>query len=238
MVGLVITAVVMGGLLALSPGDEFSTVRRMLGLGADRYGSPPAYTPGEGTFEFLLTKPGGEEPVAYDPCRPVEYVVNPDGAPEGWEPVLADAVEHVEWATGLLIRDAGRTDERPFDPAQRGPFAGQERPVVIGFADADELDGLEGDIAGLGGSLAVRDAFGAEYYATGSVALDTDVFTTDGLERNREFLTAVIEHELGHVLGLDHVEDPGELMHERPIRTSFGPGDLEGLARLGSVPCR
>ncbi|HEY0889152.1 MAG TPA: matrixin family metalloprotease [Nocardioides sp.] len=50
---------------------------------------------------------------------------------------------------------------------------------------------------------------------------------------------AVVMHELGHVLGLDHVPDPGELMHdENTGRVDFGPGDLEGLARLGATECR
>ena len=52
-------------------------------------------------------------------------------------------------------------------------------------------------------------------------------------------MRAIVQHELGHVLGLDHVDDPGELMYDTSSgRTDFGPGDLEGLARLAGVPCR
>ena len=46
-------------------------------------------------------------------------------------------------------------------------------------------------------------------------------------------------HELGHVVGLDHVEDPTRLMN--PVGgdevTDFATGDLLGLAQLGRGRC-
>ena len=45
-------------------------------------------------------------------------------------------------------------------------------------------------------------------------------------------------HELAHVVGLAHVSEPMELMFtDNTGQVTFGPGDLEGLARLGSLPC-
>lgn len=45
-------------------------------------------------------------------------------------------------------------------------------------------------------------------------------------------------HELGHLVGLAHIEDRGELMHPWSSRLrDFGPGDREGLANLGSGRC-
>ena len=234
--GLVITALLMGGLVMLSPGDEFATTRRLLGLGGERHGSPPDVTPGQGSFAFLSTQRGSGEPVAWDPCEPVEYAVNPADAPDGWEELVGDAVAEVEWATGLDLVDVGPTEERPFAPSYAGGLA---RPVVIGFADDSELADLAGDTAGLGGSSAERNALGRDYYVAGSVALDTDVFTDDAVGRDADSMRAIVQHELGHVLGLDHVDDPGELMFDTNFgRTAWGPGDLEGLAALASVPCR
>ena len=72
----------------------------------------------------------------------------------------------------------------------------------------------------------------------GTIALSRDYYAEltesgDGAEQ-----LAVLLHELGHVLGLDHVESPGELMYSDNIgRTTFGPGDLEGLRALGQGPC-
>jgi predicted Zn-dependent protease len=51
-------------------------------------------------------------------------------------------------------------------------------------------------------------------------------------------MRAILDHELGHVVGLGHVQDPHELMYDEQLeRTTFGPGDLQGLARVGSVAC-
>ena len=57
-------------------------------------------------------------------------------------------------------------------------------------------------------------------------------------EADERLLTAVVAHEWGHVLGLAHVESAEELMLPRgTARIGYGDGDLEGLARLGSIPC-
>ena len=76
-------------------------------------------------------------------------------------------------------------------------------------------------------------------YVTGSVVLDQEVF--DDLDDDpdaQSVAQGIVDHEFGHLVGLDHVDDPRELMHrEQAGMTSYGPGDLEGLARLGSIRC-
>lgn len=238
LAGLLVTGLVLGLLAALAPGEEWRALRRLVGLGPDRSSTSVDFEPGTGTFAFLMTQRGSGEPVGYDPCRPVEYVVNPAGAPEGWEDLVESSVARTEAATGLSFRYRGTTEERPFNPLVRGPFSGSRRPAVIGFADEEEIADLAGDVAGLGGSLAVRDGVGRDYYVTGSVALDVAVFDDARMGRDRAALEAILDHELGHLVGLDHVEDPGELMFEQNFgRTGYGPGDLEGLARLGAIEC-
>ncbi len=131
----------------------------------------------------------------------------------------------------------GTTDDRTFLD-RRGTADGND-PVLIGWATPDEVPGLGGDVAGLGGSAAVQRTPNHLSYVTGMVVLDRDVFAdlsteAGGFDEER----AIVMHELGHVVGLGHVDDPGELMYDHNKgRTSFGPGDLEGLAELGAVDC-
>ena len=76
-------------------------------------------------------------------------------------------------------------------------------------------------------------------YVTGSVELDGPQLAEiaagfEGLSGVR----AVIAHELGHLVGLDHVDDPTQLMYPSTgLATSFADGDLTGLARLGQGEC-
>ena len=48
----------------------------------------------------------------------------------------------------------------------------------------------------------------------------------------------VLQHELGHVVGLDHIGDPDQMM--RPSSSdvlTLQEGDLAGLAQLGQGAC-
>jgi hypothetical protein len=49
---------------------------------------------------------------------------------------------------------------------------------------------------------------------------------------------AIVMHELGHLVGLQHVAAPDQLMYERNVgQHDFGSGDREGLRQLGLGPC-
>lgn len=232
---MLVTSVAVFVFVVVAPTAGMQSLRRLVGLGDDRVGAAPAVPDGSGSYEFLQTQPHTGEPVGYDPCRVIEVEVNPDGAPEGYDALVDTAIEHTSGATGLRFQRVGLTDRRPpkLTTARR-------QPVLVAWATADEVPDLAGDVAGIGGSTAVERGFRDRTYVTGQVVLDADVYDDldDGDDLEYASAQAIVDHEFGHLVGLDHVDDPGELMYADNVGvTTYGPGDLEGLARLGNIPC-
>ncbi len=205
--------------------------------------APAVAVTSHGAHAFLHTTAAGT-PVGYDPCRPVRYVVRPDGAPPGGDQLVQEAVDVVSRASGLVFEYDGTTDEPPSVDRrliQPERYGDDWAPVLVAWADEAAVPELTGEVAGMGGSAAVPGADGhGQWLAAGRVVLDSaDVGAMlsrpDGADQAR----AIIVHELAHVLGLDHVSDTEELMHPvSSTRTDLGPGDREGLALVGQGPCQ
>ena len=71
------------------------------------------------------------------------------------------------------------------------------------------------------------------------VVLDVETYELASPRDTESVQLAVLLHELGHLVGLAHVDDQGEIMYADGVtRTSYGAGDLDGLARLGAGGCR
>jgi Matrixin len=231
--GLLVSALVLAAVVVLSPAEDMRSLRRLAGFDDDRLGVAPRVAHGVGSYEFMATERGSHEPVAYDPCRVVEVAVNPQGAPQNYDQLVDTAIQHTGDATGLRFERVGSTDDRDVSAS---PIP-RRRPVLVAWATAEEVPDLAGDVAGIGGSIAADGGTGRMRYLTGKVILDRDVFAAFETEDTAE-AQAIVDHEFGHLVGLDHVDDPGELMNSENIgRTTYGPGDREGLARLGGVDC-
>lgn len=206
----------------------------------------PQPAPAEGgPYAFLGLQPDGVTPVTYDPCRPIHYVIRPDNAPPGGEQLLHDGIARVSYLTGLKFTYDGPTTEtdRPDRPAfQRDVYGDRWAPVLINWSTTIEDPDLATDVAGQAGSAQVNLSNSPGMYVTGHMDLDAAFFTTlltdptvhDGPAQAR----AIVLHELGHLVGLDHVEDPTQLMNPVDVgNRDFQPGDLTGLAALGGGPC-
>jgi len=205
-------------------------------------GAPLPAPAGGGTPLFVAEQPDSDEPVAYDPCRPIHYVMRPDNAPAGGEAIVHQAVDRVASVTGLQFVYDGSTDEQPSrdrEPYQPDRYGDRWAPVVIAWQTDEENTSFLTDVAGEAGSQRVSVGDGPEVFVTGSVALDENAFA-QMLARpgGAAVARAVILHELGHLVGLDHAPDPAQLMYPTTSAVlDFAPGDLTGLVALGQGAC-
>jgi hypothetical protein len=194
-------------------------------------------------FAFGLVTPTGR-PITYDPCRPIHYVVNPTDMPSGGMALIRDAIRRISAATGLTFTEDGITQERPARTqrqlVQPQRYGQRWAPVLIAWVDEAEYPLVDGNVAGVGGSsFADPDGPESARYVTGQIALDWEDLSPV-LEENDGYAVAraVVMHELGHVVGLDHVSDPGELMAAvNSGQTDLGAGDRQGLAKVGQGKC-
>lgn len=106
--------------------------------GVGPFGSLATATATDG-LEVLASGPADHTdddagPARWGACRPVELYVDPDGAPAGWDDVVAAAVERVADETGLQLRFAGRVaSEAVTTPGEDEPAA-----AVLSWAGVEE----------------------------------------------------------------------------------------------------
>jgi hypothetical protein len=200
----------------------------------------PSAPPGTGGYVLL---PSDTQPARYDPCRPIHYVIRDRNTPIGGDDAIRNAVAAVSKATGLQFIDDGNSTEAPkwnrllYQPSRYGD---RWAPVLIAWTDPTESPDVGDMVAGRGGSVAFTSRVDEPpVYVSGQIELDvTDFQQMQAAWHGDVIETEVIEHELGHVVGLDHVADQTQIMNPTVYTLNgFGVGDLRGLAYAGGGAC-
>lgn len=209
---------------------------------ADAPSSVPRDAPGGEADAYRLGyfDPANGQPVRFNPCEPLRYVVNPKDMPWWALPILHEAVKATASAAEIEMVFAGTTDEIPertgrgvaraaYDPQRYG--VGQWAPIVITWADLSDMPSVKGTtVYGAAGVSAARGRDGKAVLVSGAVFLDPHALT-------RRSLKLGFMHELLHVLGLDHVDDKRQIMYSghtyMTAYPSLGAGDLNGLRAVG-----
>lgn len=187
------------------------------------------------------------KPVTYDPCRPIHYVTRAANSPAAGPRLIQEAVAAVSGATGLVFISDGATTEAPAASHvsfQKARYGDRWAPVLIAWETSAEEPRFTNPeygttVLGLGGSEAVSLGDTPFTYVSGQLELNGPaigrMIGRDGAAAAR----AVIEHELGHVVGLDHVNDPTQLMNPSEVHgvATYAAGDLTGLSILGQGQC-
>lgn len=196
------------------------------------------------TYRFWRTHPSTGQPFTWPRCRPVYVVANPAGIPSGehdeFVAMLEHALDALSEATDQDWVHVGRTDHRAADENTTRDLRGA---VTVSFMTApDPTDKASAWAVPRPG---VDPLTGAVHFVTGVVNLNAQRLVGDFDGEVTPLVATTLMHELGHIAGLDHVSDPGQLMHDYyalpdvPRYEEYRAGDRAGLARVGSttVPC-
>lgn len=180
----------------------------------------------QGVWRPMRTNADGSV-VRYDPCTPIRYVTRLTGGPSFARAELDWAIAQLEATSGLDLVWAGDV-ATTFSDA----WAAVNDTAHVGFATPAEF-WLPAGVSGYGDSAPVSLG-GRQRLTDGRVVLRPDHGWTQGTSSANP-LGLMFLHELGHLVGLAHVDVATELMTDRGNGTmrSLGHGDRRGLAAVG-----
>lgn len=172
--------------------------------------------------------------VRWSPCTAVDWVLNPDGAPEKATELISEAFTRIGAVSGLQFRYLGTTDELPRDDRVTMDVERYGRdwsPVLVAWTTPSDTVALRESDQGVAVPVAVDGVF-----VTGQIQLNADRWLSPDFAERSTSWGGVLVHEAGHIVGLDHVDDASQLMYRYAGRGDirFGAGDLAGLDAVGT----
>jgi hypothetical protein len=198
-----------------------------IGLGRDQHDE----------YTFIASFDG--HPYRWNPCEPIHYVVNLRGAPLGALRDVKVVASRVTAATGIDVVYDGPTDEQPSqyrEPYEPDRYGERWSPVLIAWISFLPGDGSDWaargvPFAGLSTPLPAHGSPGV--YVSGWIVINSELVAHPGFDWPEDD-GPVLQHEFGHVIGLGHTSEWGELMNfGGGGMRDWGPGDLDGLDKLG-----
>ena len=187
-------------------------------------------------FRFLSIDPSTNQPVRYDPCTPIHYVINEANAPSGGIEDVHAAIGLTAQASGLTFAFDGIVDE-PLDTdrelVQEARYGRRWAPILIGWIPFDS-EIFDVDDVGVAGSAIRSNDDGRLVFVSGTIFMNGAEQLDNGFRPGKTWGKVVL-HELGHVLGLDHVQDPAQVMHPNIVSSPavWGTGDMTALRQIG-----
>lgn len=226
-IAIAVAFVLLAGIAAVAASETSKADRRPL------FG-------GERSHSFIGVSAAGE-PFRWDPCSTIRYQVDPGRMDDRVLEDVREAVRRTGEASGLRFRFDGVVHTSVSDLVASGNFVTSGRdglawsPVLIAFRSRIAMRNL-GIHGALGVTFPVTTRFDADQFVSGAIVINTSAGLVDGFARAPSVGT-VVQHELGHAVGLGHYLDPFQLMSPTPVVRDWGKGDLAGLERLGAGPC-
>ncbi len=197
--------------------------------------TPRSTPPSSPSYEFLQASDG--LPKRQNTCAPLTYVINPRWFSEAGLEDLQNAIQIAEQATGIDFRFEGFTDEPPSFPRPSVDtirYGNRPSPVLFAAATGDHAIEYNGNVVGFAGP-----AVSGNTYAGGQVTVRRDVASIYETGYGPgSTLGKIALHEIAHMLGLNHVSDPNQLMYPnvQQVPMQYAAGDLQGLSYVGAAP--